>query len=319
MELSRRTLLAVAAGVPLQALLFGRATAAPTTPPAPTLRYTMTAFTNGSETDLHVYESSDATTFREVAGAAYTPPTGLLRDPSLIRHRDGRYYITYTTGWEGHTIGFARSDDRITWTHLYDYEVKVPGVTSTWAPEWFVDRNGEISVLVSLSDGYRFTPHLMTATDAELRSWTPLSPMVGLEPADDVTYGHIDTTVVLAGGKYYAFTKNESTKYIELAVAEAIDGRYSFLRTDDWAGWGAPREGPSVIRLPGGGWRIFFDAYEDGAYLYSDSHDDFRTWTTPVELPGLSGTVRHFTVLAEAAGRHDQAIAQPTTAAAAEN
>ncbi|WP_067546347.1 family 43 glycosylhydrolase [Nocardia crassostreae] len=304
MELSRRSVLALAAGLPLPLVVSGRAQGAPTAAPAvePSVRYTMTAFTNASETDLYVYESTDATTFQPVRGPAYTPPGGLLRDPSLIRHKDGRFYLTYTTGWEGQPIGFARSDDRINWAHLYDYQVKVPGVTSTWAPEWFVDPGGEVSVLVSLSDGYRFTPHLMTATDAELRSWTPLTPMAGLAAKDDVGYGYIDTTVVHHLGRYYAFTKNESTKYLELAVAEQLGGRYSFVQTDDWAGWGTPREGQSVIRLPDGGWRIFFDAYNDGKYYFSDSRDDFRTWAPPAELPGLSGTVRHFTVLAESRG-----------------
>ncbi|MFE3255080.1 hypothetical protein [Nocardia sp. NPDC059229] len=57
-----------------------------------------------------------------------------------------------------------------------------------------------------------------------------------------------------------------------------------------------------MIELPHGGHRIYFDAYAEKRYFYSDSHDGFRTWTAPVELPGLSGTVRHVTVLPEPAG-----------------
>ncbi|WP_297621846.1 glycoside hydrolase family 43 protein [Nocardia sp.] len=301
MAVSRRFVLALAGSVPLYGLASGRAVSDPglTQPGRTTVRYTMTAFTNASETDLYVYESTDATNFQLLRGSAYQPPSGLLRDPSLIRHTDGRYYLTYTTGWEGQTVGFAHSDDRLAWTHLYDYPVDVSGVTSTWAPEWFVDPNGEVNVLVSLSDGVRFTPHLMTATDPGLQSWTPLTPMVGLGPKPDTGYGYIDTTVVHHRGQYYAFTKDEQTKYVELAVSDQLRGRYAFVQTEDWAGWGTPREGQCVIPLPNSGWRIFFDAYEDGKYLYSDSHDDFRTWTPPAELPGLSGTVRHFTVLPE--------------------
>ncbi|MDE1689106.1 arabinofuranosidase, partial [Streptomyces neyagawaensis] len=34
-------------------------------------------------------------------------------------------------------------------------------------------------------------------------------------------------------------------------------------------------------------------------YWYSDSYDNFATWTTPTELPGLTGFARHLTVLKE--------------------
>lgn len=292
MLLSRRSLLALAAALP------AAGHAAATQRPRSVPRYTMTAFTNDSETDLYVYESDDAITFRQLSGPAYRPPTGLLRDPSVFRNIDGYYYLTYTTGWEGRTIGFAYSADRMNWSHLYDITVPLPGVTSTWAPEWFIDSDRSINVIVSLSDGYRFTPHLITA-ESKLRAWSMPRPMIGLAQPDNTSYGYIDTTVVRADRRYYAFTKNESTKYIELAVADHLLGPYTFVATDDWAGWGAPVEGQCVIALPDGGWRIYFDAYTDHQYFYSDCYDDFRTWTTPLELPEISGTVRHFTVFPE--------------------
>jgi hypothetical protein len=261
----------------------------------------MSAFTNGSETDLYVYESTDATTFRLLRGSAYRPPSGVMRDPSIFRNVDGDYYLAYTPSADGHAIGFARSADRVNWTHLYDFTVPMPGLEACWAPEWFVDVDGRVSIIVSLSYGRRFTPYLMTATDVSLRSWTALTPMVGLisNLFDRAQIGYIDTTVVALNGRYFAFTKNETTKYIELAVAPTPLGPYVFVATGDWAQWGTPREGQSLVRLPDGGWRIYFDAYTDNKYFYSDSYDDFRTWTAPRELPGLSGTIRHVTVLPE--------------------
>ncbi|WP_433662188.1 glycoside hydrolase family 43 protein [Nocardia sp. CA-128927] len=306
---SRRSALAFAAGLPLSLLAMKHAAAT-----GPVVRYTMTSFTNDSESDLYVYESTDAINFQLLRGPAYRPPTGLLRDPCIFRHVDGVYYLTYTTAWEGQTIGFASSTDRVNWNHLYDFPIQVDGlnVTSSWAPEWLVDAQGRVNVIVSLSDGCRFTPHLMTATDPALRSWTRLTPLAGLGPApgyvtpidrptcDRFGYGYIDTTVVHSNGYYFAFTKNETTKLIELAVARDPLGPYVFVATGDWANWGGPREGQCVIPLPNGGWRIFFDDYDENnpRYFYSDS-PDLRTWTAPTELPNLSGTVRHFTVLPE--------------------
>ncbi|MFI6173402.1 glycoside hydrolase [Nocardia sp. NPDC051052] len=308
---SRRSALALAAGLPLSLLALKHAAAK-----APVMRYTMTAFTNDTESDLYVYESTDATNFQLLRGPAYRPPAGLLRDPCLFRHVDGVYYLTYTTAWEGQAIGFARSTNRVDWQHMYDFPIQVDGlnVTSSWAPEWLVDAQGRVNVIVSLSDGCRFTPHVMTATDPSLQSWTRLTPLAGLgpvpgyvTPADRPTcdrfgYGYIDTTIVHHDGVYFAFTKNETSKLIELAIAPAPLGPYLFVETGDWAGWGAPREGQCVIPLPNGGWRIFFDDYDENnpRYFYSDSAD-LRGWTAPTELPGLSGTVRHFTVIPEIA------------------
>jgi hypothetical protein len=258
----------------------------------PAARYTMTAFTNSSESRMYVYESTDATGFRLLRGPAYSPPSGLVRDPSMFRHSDGSYYLTYTTGWDGNTIGFARSSDRVSWTFLRNYTVPVPGVRHTWAPVWFVD-GPAVSVIVSLSTGGDFTPYVMTAADPSLVAWGPPTPLAGLGP------NYIDTTVLFVGGQYHAFTKNETTKYVEHAVADSVAGPYTYVGTDDWAGWGAPREGQSLAPLAGGGWRIFLDGYLNGKYYYSDSFDGFATWSPLRELPGLSGFVRHFTVLTE--------------------
>lgn len=255
-------------------------------------QYTMTAFTNSSQSNMYVYQSTDATTFHLLRGPAYSPPTGLVRDPSMFRHVDGNYYVVYTTGWDGNTIGFARSRDLRNWTFLRNYTIPLPGVRHTWAPVWFVDGNGAVDVVVSLSFGGDFRPYLMTATDPGLAGWTTPAPMAGIDT------NHIDLVLVHTGPVYHAFVKNETTKYVEHAVALSPEGPYTFLGTGNWAGWGAPREGPSLTQLPDGGWRIYLDGYTVGRYFYSDSHDGFRTWTPIRPLPGgLSGFVRHFTVL----------------------
>ncbi|WP_245745623.1 glycoside hydrolase family 43 protein [Nocardia altamirensis] len=297
--ISRRSALALAAGIPLSMLAHNHAAA------APAMRYTMTAFTNANETDLYVYESTDALNFTPLAEPAYRPPNGsLLRDPSIFRHSDGVYYLTHTTAWEGHTIGFARSTDRVNWNHMYDLPVLVPGVTNTWAPEWFVDAGGQVNVIVSLAVEGRFTPHMMTATTPGLWTWSPLTPIAGLGARDGAAFGYIDTTIIPRDNRYFAFTKNEETKFIELAVAGSPLGPYAFVEQGNWANWGAPREGQCVIALPDGSWRIYFDAYNPdtlgaGKYYFSDSNDGFHTWTEPQELPGLSGTIRHCTVYPE--------------------
>ncbi|TSD50272.1 arabinofuranosidase [Rhodococcus sp. KBS0724] len=288
----------------------------------PAWRYTMVAFSNGSDRDMDVYESADGTGFQLVKPSAYRPPSGLVRDPSIFRNTDGMYYLTYTTG--GTSIGFARSSDRITWTPLANYSLPfccafMPGtgdgtgsasppgfsgsagfsdgpslspfVTKAWAPEWFVD-GGRVNVIVSMSTGGGFVPYLMTALEPSLRLWSLPVPLAGIG-AD-----HIDTTVVKVGSTYHAFTKNETTKVVEHAVAPSATGPYSFVPNGNW---GTFVEGPALAQLPNGDWRIYLDAYVEGKYLYSDSSDGLNTWSPVQELPGLSGTARHVGVMAEPA------------------
>jgi hypothetical protein len=252
----------------------------------------MTAFTNSSESNMYVYESGDATGFRSLRGPAYTPPSGLVRDPSIFRYSDGFYYVVYTTGWDGDTIGFARSPDRVNWMFLRNYTMPLVGVRHTWAPVWFVD-GGNVNVIVSLSFGGDFQPYLLSAIDPTLMFWSAPIQLAG------IGINHIDTVLVKTGLLYHAFTKNETTKYVEHAVSFSPTGPFLIVASGDWAGWGAPREGPSLVPLDNGGWRIFLDGYTVGKYYYSDSYNGFLTWTRLRELPGLSGFVRHFTVLKE--------------------
>lgn len=264
----------------------------------PVPHYLMTAFTNSSESNMYVYDSANATNFSLLRANAYTPPSGLIRDPSVMRHSDGYYYVVYTTGWTGDTIGFARSADHTTWTFLRNVKVGLNGSTgSTWAPEWFKDTDGSVHVIYSASTtgtAGQFRPYRVTATNADLSTWT--SPV-----ALGIAANYIDSFVVKSGGTYHNFLKNETTKYIEHATATSLNGPWTFRGTGNWAGWGSGLEGPAVVQLPDGRWRLYFDQYGQKRYFYADSAD-LTSFGAKTELPGLSGTARHFTILRENSG-----------------
>lgn len=283
----------------------------------------MVAFSSASDVDMDVYESSDGQAFTLLKKSAYRPPAGRVRDASIFRNTDGTYYLTYTTV-DGANIGFARSTDRVNWTFMHNYPVPfccafLPGTgdgtgsasppgfsgsagfsdgpslspftTKAWAPEWFVE-NGRINVILSMSTGGGFVPYLMTALDSSMRVWSPPVPLIGIG-AD-----HIDTTIVKVGSVYHAFTKNETKKFIQHATATSLLGPYSFVAPGDW---GAFVEGPAVIQLPNGAWRLYLDSYKSGKYLTSDSTNGLASWTPAKEDPGLSGKVRHIGIMREPA------------------
>ena len=85
-------------------------------------RYTVVAFSNTSDTYMDVYQSADGSAFEPVAKPAYRPPSGRVRDPSIFRHTDGFYYVTYTPV-DGANIGFARSRDRVHWSFVRNVPV----------------------------------------------------------------------------------------------------------------------------------------------------------------------------------------------------
>ena len=272
--------------------------AAPAAAAGPVPHYLMTAFTNASQSNMYVYDSPDAGAFRLVKPNAYTPPSGLIRDPSIIRHTDGYYYVVHTTNWTGDTIGFARSADYTNWTFLRTVRVGLNGATgSTWAPEWFRDTDGSVHVVFSASTagtGGQFRPYRITATTGDLSAWTAPVPL-------GIPANYIDSFLVKAGGTYHNFLKNETTKYIEHATATSLSGPWRFVGTGNWAGWGSGLEGPALVQLPDGRWRIYFDNYNARRYFRADS-SDLSAFGARVEMTGLSGTVRHFTVLREDVG-----------------
>jgi hypothetical protein len=285
------------------------------------VRYTVVGFGAATPNSMDVYESGDATTFTLAAKGAYRPSAGVVRDPSIFRSADGVYHLTYTTG--GAKIGFARSTDRITWTSTGDYPVPLccaflpgtgdqkgpdipllsgsagfkngpslsPFTTKAWAPDWFVEGD-RVSVILSMSTGGGFVPYVMTALDSSLQRWSAPQLMFGIN-AD-----HIDTTVVKVGAVYHAFTKNETKKVIDHAIAPTLWGPYVYVPSGNW---GTFREGPAVTQLPNGAYRVYYDAYRENKYFYSDSNDGLRTFSPPREVPGLSGRAHHIGVMREPA------------------
>ncbi|TFK73379.1 arabinosidase [Pluteus cervinus] len=282
-------------GPAVSADAFKRAVSAP---------YVFTAFTSVSESNLYVYTSNDGTNFTLLKGPAYTPPSGLIRDPSLILHTEqvcfsgGKYYICYTTDWTGTNFAIASSTNLQNWTLLTTISTSQSfKPTNTWAPEFFKDpRTGQLNIIVSLSTGSYgpFLPYAYTALDSSLTRWS--GPVV-LSGISNAGLGYIDSFPVFLNNEYHLFTKAESNgkKTIEHAVASSLTGPYQFVQTGNFAGWGQA-EGPCITVLPNGKFRLYADGFNSGKYIYSDS-SDLYTWSAFQTVPGLSGFIRHGTIL----------------------
>jgi hypothetical protein len=251
-----------------------------------------------AEETLSIYTSTNGLDFTLLSHTGYSGPTGVLRDPSIMKHTDGRYYVAYTVAsWTTTSMSFAiaSSADLLSWKLVAEIPAQVPGARDTWAPEWFKDSDGSVNLVVSidtLGTDSDFRVYKLTAADATLTRWGAPTP-IGIGP------NYIDTFIVEVGGRYHAFTKNETTKFVEHATAPGLTGPWTFVGTGNWAGWGAGKQAPAVFQLDDGQWRVFLDCYESCGLLQATS-PDLATWSATSVVPdGLSGMARPGTVLRE--------------------
>jgi hypothetical protein len=265
-----------------------------TNPGGPSYPYVFSTFNDSApgNTTLIIYTSNDALNFTLLSDTKFGGPTGTLRDPSIMRHTDGKFYVAFTTPPDAGCCGpessfaIASSANLKDWTTVATVPSGVAGVKNTWAPEWFKDTDGTLYILANI-DGktYRYTAMDDTLTKFSGGTWIGIGP------------GYIDTFIVNIGGTYHAFTK-ASTLYIEHATSSSLDGPWDFVGTGNWAGWGVHREAPAVLNLGNGTWRFYCDGGSAGHEQYSDSTDVFKTWTPLKPLPGGVGAVTsHGTVI----------------------
>ena len=73
-------------------------------------RYVFATFLgdDASKEKLSLYTSKNGLDFTLLSNTGYAGPTGVLRDPSIMKHTDGQYYIAYTLkSWTTTSSAFA--------------------------------------------------------------------------------------------------------------------------------------------------------------------------------------------------------------------
>jgi hypothetical protein len=253
---------------------------------------------------LSIYTSTDSINFTLLSDTGFGGNTSYIRDPSIMKYTDGKYYLAYTDPMkasccnpEDH-FGIAVSSDLIHWTDLTTVKAGVPAVSRTWAPEWYIE-GGVVRVIANIDTGNQlpdFEPYFFTALDSTLTTWSGPTAL-GIGP------DYIDTYVARLGTTYHAFIKSETTRYLEHATAPSLTGPWTFVGKNDWAGWGSGMEGPAIVQLDNGQYRIYVDPQSGGTPCQTMTSSDLNTWSAKASMPGTAGTViRHGTVIRDAAG-----------------
>jgi hypothetical protein len=241
-----------------------------------------------ADQELWIYQSTNATSFSVLADTNFRGPTGVLRDPSIIRFNN-RYFIAYTVqSWTTNSTHFniATSTNLTSWTHVASVPSGIANTRSTWAPEFFVE-GSTVRVIANVAQttcSNCFRPYVYTAQNSALTSWSGPAQMWGLGT------NHIDAFLVKDGSTYHAFVKDETSKYIEHWTTTAGLTAGWVQRAQMFA---AGHEGPSVLRMDDGTWRIYIDRYTNGG-IWTATSRDLYSWS------GLSAVTcsgcRHGTV-----------------------
>lgn len=262
--------------------------------------FLISAFSGNNGSQLDLYLSYDVKSFLPLnVTTLFEPKYGELRDPSII-FRNGIFYVCFTTpvsDGTGSGFGIAYSDDLLNWTEETIYlSTSFNGV---YAPQWFVDDDGSVSIHLSLSDGSTevdafgntikfFRSFIMQATDETLLNFTD-PVLINYSKTDN----HIDHIVFKENGVYHIFVKNEHYRTIEHFTSTSLTGYYTFKQTLPFK---RHVEGPAIAKKDGS-YILLADEFTNGSStcLYST---DLETWGNETKVKSLDGSrIQHFDII----------------------
>lgn len=200
------------------------------------------------------------------------------RDPFIIRDVQGRgYYLIATDcriasgkGWEyavvngSHSILIWKSADLINWSEPHLVEVGIPEAGCVWAPEVVYDRKRENYFIF-------FASNVREAGEAEPKQRIYFTRTKDFEHFSETQKyierdNHvIDTTIIEHEGLYYRYSKNETSKHIDIDVADDLEAaEFKPVESETLAQlFGV--EGPEIYPLPEEGkWCLIVDRFMEG-------------------------------------------------------
>lgn len=232
-------------------------------------------FVGNGEDGLHLATSTDGYNWEALAdGKSFLTPTAggdkLMRDPCIIRGKDGKFHMVWTVSWNEKGLGYATSEDLLNWSTQQFIPVMAheENARNTWAPEVFYDEREELYLIfwsTTISgmypetqseeeNAYNHRQYYVTTKDFKTFSETKLF----YEPGFNV----IDGTLIKENDTYILFVKDETPepaqKNIRIARGNRLTGEYGPaglpITGDYWA------EGPTAAKV-GDRWIMYFDKY----------------------------------------------------------
>lgn len=113
--------------------------------------YVFSYFKGNGEGGLHLAGSTDGLKWKAFKNdESFLKPElskdKLMRDPCIIKGHDGKYHMVWTVSWTDKGLGYASSEDLISWSEQQYIPVMAheEGARNTWAPEITLDRKSVV-------------------------------------------------------------------------------------------------------------------------------------------------------------------------------
>ena len=272
--------------------------------------YLFSFFKGNGEDGLHLAFSHDGYQWEELGEnhSFLMPQAGedrLMRDPCIIRGKNGKFHMVWTVSWNERGIGYASSEDLVHWSEqrylpVMEHE---PEARNAWAPEVYYDEKEDQYLIFWSStitgrypetqsdkeESYNHRMYFVTTKDFQEFSETGLF----YEPGFNV----IDGTIVKDGDEYVMFIKDETIEPAEknIRITRSKQLPLGFgpagppITGDYWA------EGPTTIKI-GDKWMLYFDKYMEQKMGAAVSKDLVH-WEDISDQVWFPAGMRHGTVL----------------------
>jgi sucrose-6-phosphate hydrolase SacC (GH32 family) len=193
-----------------------------------------------------------------------------VRDPFIIRSpKEDKFYIIgtdlsihYRGDWAevqrsgSQSIMVWESTDLVNWSEQRMVKVGHDTAGCVWAPEAIYDKETEdFLVFWASRTNYGADKHrIFCSKTKDFKTFT--EPQVYIERENDV----IDTTIIEEDGRYYRFSKDETTKTITAEVSDSLLGKFTNLETNLKDVYGV--EGPECFKMKGENrWCLLLDHF----------------------------------------------------------
>jgi hypothetical protein len=206
------------------------------------------------------------------SGGGWISPPGQVNAPQAFVH-NGQYYFHVAQANDQNLnlipwyIGLADNTGNISTIATIDWTSKISGVTVCYSGEWFQESNGTVHLFVPCN----FAIYETHATNDALTTWS--DPQAITVNESDI----YDSKVWLIGSTYYMWLSNQDSHYVELASGSNLLGPYTMQKTGDWAGWGTPKEGPTMYSTGPASWRLAIEDISGDGDTHQMYYSDCNT------------------------------------------
>lgn len=262
---------------------------------------------------------------RPVISADTISLSGGVRDPHIIRGRDGMFYMVATDmdmergKWSNHGIVMMTSRDMIGWRHhTVDFHRRYAGkapslANAVWAPQTIWDPEARRYMVYFSLHSEKDGPYPRDAVYYAYANKEFSDLATDPQPLFEYPYPTIDTDIVLDGsGTYHLF-------FNTWGGPEGLARRqFTFRDLHDQDSWtlvpgrmqpnGINSEGSCAYQLHDGRWMLTYDCYQEGYSQFCESDDLMGFRLVKTTEKGGFFSPRHGSVLRITAEEYDRLV-----------